>query len=120
MVLLFAKRRLITPAVARAAASGVGDKYINYDPVMATFEESEYQTEDDIMMNGRAGGGTGAGGGGSMSNGYVLEGNVVNVDLSALGGDAFAQVDVFENERRRRCGTFVRPINAVRVRSHAT
>ena len=52
---------------------------------MATFEESEYQTEDDIMMNGRAGGGTGAGGGGSMSNGYVLEGNVVNVDLSAPG-----------------------------------
>ena len=63
----------------------VDDKYINYDPVMATFEESEYQTEDDIMMNGRAGGGTGAGGGGSMSNGYVLEGNVVNVDLSAPG-----------------------------------
>ena len=36
-------------------------------------------------MNGRAGGGTGASGGGSMSNGYVLEGNVVNVDLSAPG-----------------------------------
>ena len=39
------------------------------------------------MTNGRAGGesGAGTGAGGSMSNGYVIEGNVVNVDLSAPG-----------------------------------
>jgi len=63
------------------------DNYINYDPVVATFEENEYQAEDDIVTNGRAGGesGAGTGAGGSMSNGYVIEGNVVNVDLSAPG-----------------------------------
>ena len=62
----------------------IDDSYVNYDPVIATFEENEYQAEDDIMMNGKNGG-VGAGGSSSMNNGYVLEGNVVNVDLSAPG-----------------------------------
>ena len=63
------------------------DNYINYAPVVATFEENEYQEEDDIVTNGRAGGesGAGTGAGGSMSNGDVIEGNEVNVDLSAPG-----------------------------------
>ena len=53
---------------------------------MATFEENEYQAEDDIVTNGRAGVRVvlvqvlAA-----LSNGYVIEGNVVNVDLSAPG-----------------------------------
>ena len=66
---------------------------------MATFEENEYQAEDDIVTNGRAGGesGAGTGAGGSMSNGYVIEGNVVNVDLSAPA-DVY-RIDVLENER---------------------
>jgi hypothetical protein len=72
-----------------SAGSGrrVDDMQLNFDPLAATFEENEYQAEDDILMShvGTNAGNSSGAAAGNSSNGYVLEGNVVNVDLSAPG-----------------------------------